>query len=242
MKAIVALVALAALSFAPGAYATPNAFYEAYRGDIAVADVSVTYSDGILASHSDRAAESFVANRFPAELRTAFDAFAAQRGGVARETYAERLSEFMVARSLRLQTADRTGARRVRLEIHVTDASVGGVISSAFGGATFPRLGGDVRILDAGTGAVLATATIANSQTWNTHNEAAERRHGFSYNFSGTDTSFRLLAGSTEGFADQVQTLLFTSDFRDNGIVVVEFPRVELHPPRFSVTLSRSQE
>lgn len=243
MKPFAALVALAALAFATTAHASPNPFHEAYNGDVAVTDISVTYTDGILQSHSDRAAESFVADRFPAELRAEFEAFAAQRGGVARESYAERLSEFLVARSVRAQTAERAGARRVRLEVNVTDARVSGMISGAFfGGATFPRLGGDMRILDADTGALLATVTIANSQTWNAHNQAAERRHGFAYNFSGTDTNFRLLAGSTEGFAEQVQTVLFTPNFRDNGIVVVEMPRVEIHPPRFSVTLARPQE
>lgn len=242
MKAQSGLFALIALAFTSVAHAAPNPFYDAYQGDLTITDVSVTYADNILESHSDRAAEGFVADRFPAELRAEFEAYAAPRG-LARASYAERLCEFLVARSLRLQTADRAGARRVRLDVNVTDARINGMISGAFfGGASFPRLGGHMRIIDADTGALLANATILNVQSWNPHNEAAETRHGFRYNFSGTDTNFRLLAGSTESFASQVQNVLFANGFAEERIVVVSYPRVEIRPAMFAVTLAAPQE
>ena len=243
MKASVWIGALAALAFASAAHAAPNPFYDAYRGDIAVADVSVTYADGILESHSDRAASSFVANAFSPELRAAFEATTAA-SGVTDESYAERLSEFLLARSLRTHGAELTGTRRVRLDINVTDARINGLMSGAlFGGGAFPRLAGDVRIFDAESGALLATAAISNSQSSNMHNELAEQTHGFRYNFSGTDTNFRLLAGSTEAFRINVVEMLTAPSFpeRNDRTVVSTYPRIAIIPPVFDVTLAAQQ-
>lgn len=243
MKVVAWIGALSALAFAATAHAAPNPFYDAYRGDVAIADISVTYEDGILESHSDRAASSFVASAFSPELRAEFEAANASRG-VTDDSYGERLSEFLLARSLRTHAAELTGARRVRLEINVTDARINGLVSGAlFGGAAFPRLAGMVRIVDSESGALLATAAISNSQSWNMHNEMAEETHGFRYNFSGADTNFRLLAGSTEAFRVNVVELLTAPGFADRNerTVVSTYPRIAIIPPVFDVTLAAQQ-
>lgn len=223
------------------AHASPNPFFGAYHGDVTVTDVSVTYTDGILESHSDRAAQSFVGNEnFPAELRAEFEASVATRG-LTGETYGERFSEFLVARSLRARTATLTGARRVRLEVDVTDARINGMISGAFfGGAAFPRLSGAVRILDADTGALLATATIRNALSYSQHNDDAARTHGFRYNFSGTDTNLRLLAGSTEAMSGHVGSILSATAFADpdEPVVLMQTPRITIRPPLINVALA----
>jgi len=222
------------------AHAAPNPFYDAFHGDVAVTEVSVTYADGILERHSDRAASNFVENSFSEELRAEFEGATAARG-LTEDSYGERLSEFLVARSIRANAASLTGARRVRLEVAVTDARINGMVTGAlFGGAAFPRLGGEVRILDADTGALLATATIRNSQSWDVHTQAAARTHGFRYNFSGTDTNFRLLAGSTEAMSINVIEVLSAPGFADPNerTVLSTYPRIAIIPPRFTVTLA----
>lgn len=239
---VAAAICAFALCAAP-ARADPNPFYNTYAADVTVTDVSVTYTDGILARHSDRAAQSFVDNRnFPSELRAEFEASTAARGGVTDDSYAERFSEFLVARSLRAKTSSLTGARRVRLEVEVTDARINGMAAGALfgGGSVFPSLNGAVRILDADTGALIATATIANAQSFSAHNEEAERVHGFRYNFSGTDTNFRLLAGSTEAFSGHVNTVLTAATFADpdEDVVILQTPRVTMRPPHIDVTLA----
>lgn len=229
------------LSASP-ARAAPNPFWDAYHGDLVVTDVSVSYSDNILESHSDRASRSFVENAFPAELRSEFEDFAASRV-LDDNHYAERLSEFLVTRDLRFRTLEHGGSLRVRLDIEVTEARINGMITGAFfGGAAFPRLGATVRIVASDSNAVLATALIMNSQSWDPHNQSAARRHGFSYNFSGTDTNFRLLAGSTEALSSNIFALLTAPGFGDERIVVSEYPRVAIRPPVFAVTVASQQE
>lgn len=238
VRAIFAALALACL--ASPALAAPNPFYDAYQGDVTVTDVQVTYADNILESHSDRAAANFVENGFSDELRAEFEAAAATRT-LTDESYAERLSEFLVARSVRAHTAELSGARQVRLEVTVDDARINGMISGAlFGGAAFPRLGGIVRVLDAETGALLATATIRNAQSWDMHNQAAAQTHGFRYNFSGTDTNFRLLAGSTEAMSNVVLSVLRAPVFADRNerIVLSTYPRIAITPPLFDVIMA----
>jgi hypothetical protein len=242
LNLIAAAACALAIFTAPLAQANSNPFYETYAVDITVTDVSVTYADGILQRHSDRAARSFVANgNFPDELRTEFEAGAAARG-LTDDTYAERLSEFLVARSLRAKTSTLTGARRVRLEVEVIDARVSGMATGALfgGGSAFPRLSGAVRILNADTGALIASATITNAQSFSAHNEEAERVHGFRYNLSGTDTNFRLLAGSTESFSGHVDSVLTAATFADpdEDVVILHAPRITMRPPLITVTLA----
>jgi hypothetical protein len=242
---LAALTLALALAFAGApAHAVVNPFYAAYQNEITVTDVRVTYADGSVERAPDRAARNFVERSFPAELRAEFES--ASAAGVTDDSYGERLSEFLVARSVRAETAQLTGARRVRLEINVTEARIPGMGLGAamFAASNFPRLAGNVSILDAETGAVLATTDIRNVRSFSGDNDSAAQTHGFRYNFSGTDTGFRILAGTTEAFSRAVATVLLAPEFAnpDEERVVLAAPRITAYPPNYTVTLTPPEQ
>lgn len=242
MKRLVSIAAAAlALSSAP-AFAdqdVANPFHIAFQGDVTVTEVSVAYRDDILRSHSDRASESFVEDSFTPEQRAAFEAFATPRG-LTDAAYGERMSEYLATENLRGRFAALTGAHRIKVAVTVEEARINGIMSGAlFGGAAFPRLAYSVRILDADTDALIATANVRNSQSYAAHNEEAARRNNLNYNFSGTDTNFRLLAGSTDALAQTVEAVLLAPGFGTSGTRVATYPAdIRVPAANIEVTLS----
>jgi len=238
MRFALAAAALVALASTAHAQNFPNPLYSTYSGDVAVIDVNVAYVDGVLRGHSDRAAESFVENRFSAERRAEFEAFATPRG-LTNASYGERVAEYLAEQNLRSRLSERApGARRVNISVSVDEARVNGLVMAAVGGNPFPRLAMSFSVTDAYTGAALATGQIANSLSWDTHLENAATRTNLDYNFSGTDTNFRLLAGTTDALAQNVLATLFHPSFSTEHIELSSAPvHILVPPPRYSINV-----
>lgn len=238
MRFALAIAAFVALASTAHAQSFPNPLYSAYSGDLAVINVNVAYVDGVLRGHSDRAAKSFVEDRFSEERRAEFETFAAPRG-LSDASYGERVAEYLAEQNLRGRVSERTpGARRVNVSVSVDEARLNGLITAAFGANPFPRLAMSFSVTDADTGAALATGQIADSLSWDDHLRNAATRTNLDYNFSGTDTNFRLLAGTTDALSQNVLAALFQPSFSSEYILLSAAPvRILAPPPQYSINI-----
>jgi hypothetical protein len=210
------LIALCVCLLSPLARAQERTFsnplIESFGGPIAVSDVEVRYPADAFSGSLDRPSARYVAQNFSNEARQAFAAFAAPRGD-APDAMGERLSEHLAESDLRSRFASSDpGARALRVAIEVTEVRFRGMLAAALA-PSFPSTDMAFTLYDSETNAVFASGRIRRCASWAQHIESARAKHGLQFNWSGTDTNFRMMAGMTNALADCVQQLLTSPNF-----------------------------
>lgn len=190
-----------------------NPLLDAFGGPLRIADLEVHYPhDDAFARGLDRASTRYVAEHFSEEQQQSFTALAEARGNAPEEA-AERFSEYLAETDLRgrLPAAQGEG-RALRLSIVVDEVRFRGLIVSAIAPG-FPYKDMSFVLTDVATGETFAHGRIRRCASWGEEAEAARRLHNLQFNWSGTDTNFRLMAGMTSALAGCVQHLVEARTF-----------------------------
>jgi hypothetical protein len=190
-----------------------NPLLDAFGGPLRIAEIEVRYPhDDAFARGLDRASARYVAEHFSEEQRQAITALADTRGN-APDQIAERFSEYLAEADLRGRIPAAQGEdRALRLSIVVDEVRFRGLIVSALAPG-FPYTDMSFVLTDATTGEVFSHGRIRRCTSWGQEAEAARRTHNLQFNWSGTDTNFRLMAGMTSALAGCVQGLVQARTF-----------------------------
>lgn len=228
-----------------------NPLLGAFGGPLRVAELEVRYShDDAFARGLDRASARYVAEHFSQEQRQAFMTFAEARGN-APEQAAERFSEYLAETDLRGRLPAIEGeGRALRLSIVVDEVRFRGLIVSALAPG-FPYKDMSFVLTDVETGEIFSHGRIRRCASWGEEAEAARRRHNLQFNWSGTDTNFRLMAGMTSALAGCVEHLVKTRTFPSGPTEVaraytgspffLSVP-INMHEPIYEIALGRPAE
>ncbi|WP_332677766.1 hypothetical protein [Brevundimonas sp.] len=182
-----------------------NPFVAVYGADLDVEEIDLRVGDGLLPEHQDRAARAYIERAMPAEQR---ELFRARHPDLPEAQAAERMAEFLAVANLedRFRDDEATG-RKVRLVARVDEARADGMLRMAMA-PRFPRTAMTVAVQDLATGRTLVTGRIEDVASYAADNDEARERLGLVYNWLGTDTDFRILAGMTNAMAASLETLL----------------------------------
>lgn len=191
-----------------------NPLIEAAGRKPEIASVTVTFPDGAYAAGLDRAAARYVEQKLPAERRQRLDAISQTRT-VAPDTTAERFAEYLAEDNLRARLV--TTAPMVRpfdLSIAVETAHFPGLVGLAVNPLSkFPYVEMRFALADAQTKAPFARGRIERCSSWAADIEDAKTRHDLKFNWSGTDSDFRMMTGMTSALADCVVRLVQADTF-----------------------------
>jgi hypothetical protein len=190
-------------------YFVDNPVHERLGENFMLAETAISFHDGVLPRHQDNAAKNYIETRLSDEQRSQFLAFS--RGKTyTDDTAAERFAEYLTLANLqtRLEPISMP-TRRVRLEADVTDAHSPGALSPfSVTGFRFPTLGGHFVLIDLADGHVVARGTLQLIVSDSSNNEEARRRNNLTFNWSGSDTNFRIFAGQCDALAKALEQIL----------------------------------
>lgn len=189
-----------------------NPLIEAFGGPIQLSSVEVRYPTDAFSTGLDEASARYVANHLSPDERQSFETFAAARGDTPG-AMGERFSEYLAESDLRDRFAEaETGERTLRAVISVNHVHLRGMLASAMA-PSFPTTDMGFTLYDDQTNAVFASGNIRRCASLSGNIDQARRKHGLHFNWTGTDTTFRMMAGMTNALASCVEGLLVVSNF-----------------------------
>lgn len=213
LGALASACASAETRLSEAARTVDNPLIEAFGGPLAISSVEVRYATGVFNDGLDRATTQYVERRMPDDERAAFLAFAAARGD-APDAMAERFSEYLAEADLRGRFTPQEGARGLYLAVAVDEADAKGVLGLALSlTPTFPTTDMSFTLTDGATGAPFAAGHIRRCGSIGDNIAGARDTHGLEFNWTGSDTNFRMMAGMTNALAGCVQALTTTATF-----------------------------
>lgn len=194
----------------------PNPLTAANGGKLNIVALSVTYPDGSLEGSLDTFTARYVREKSPPDQKAEFDAFAASRPSPSDIT-AERFSEFLATRAMQTDIIKSDGVGRplvltVDVEKVAVPSAVGLAFSASFGGGP-PHTDLRFSLKDAETDVLFASGRVKRCSAINYHADNAKRRHKLQFNWSGTDTQFRIMAGVTEALSGCIDTAVRGASF-----------------------------
>ncbi|KSB88083.1 hypothetical protein AS593_23740 [Caulobacter vibrioides] len=211
-----ALLLGAAIALAGGsstALAAPNPVMQALGPQLVVERVEVLVVDGVIGENSDVEAYEYVTKLAPEEQKAQFTRFVADRQ-MSKDLAAERLAEFLIGENIlaRLGPAGAApDARRVKLSLKIDQADFPASKKMPLMPALplfVPKLGAQLRIEDAATGALLAQGRVIESAGSADDMVEAKNRNALVYKKMGMNVHFQVLAGAGNALGRNVETLL----------------------------------
>ncbi|CAN5352799.1 hypothetical protein BH10PSE3_BH10PSE3_37750 [soil metagenome] len=213
---------------AGSASAEPNPLVHAYGAGLVIDRVEVTVVDGVITTNSDVEAYEYVTKLAPAEQKTRFERFTADRS-MSKDLAAERLAEFLISENVlaRLGGANAPAdARHVTLALKIDEASFPASPKMPLFPALpilEPKLSADFVIRDATSGATLVQGRVLESAGSAQDMLEAKARNGLVYKKMGMNLHFQVLAGAGNALSRNLEGLIRTDPLPEGFVETNRF-------------------